>query len=72
MSGSQVYALNCVVCHGSSGEGGTGLSLIESTLSLSEITSVVANGRSGMPAWNDALSAEEIDAVSSYAKGLQQ
>ncbi|MCY4622647.1 MAG: cytochrome c [bacterium] len=68
-----MYALNCVVCHNDSGEGGTGADLRRSTLALAEITSVIVNGRGKlMPPWGEILTAAEIEAVALYVKSLQK
>ena len=44
------------------------MSLIDSTLSFSEIVSVVTNGRNGMPSFSGSLSTAEIDALVRYTR----
>ena len=69
--GGAVYAANCAACHGASGEGGIGPSLQASTVSLSQMVSIVKNGVGSMPGFAGSLSQAEIDAVSSFSVGLQ-
>ncbi|HEX5947182.1 MAG TPA: PQQ-binding-like beta-propeller repeat protein [Acidimicrobiales bacterium] len=65
MSGADVYQESCAVCHGGSGEGGTGPSLVgvDERLTRDEQIRIVRDGRGRMPAWDDELTAEEIEAV---------
>ena len=73
VDGSAVYALNCAVCHNASGEGGTGADLLQSTLALGEIMSVIIDGRGKlMPPWGEILTTAEIEAVARYVKSLQE
>ena len=70
--GQAVYESNCARCHGPDGEGGTGPELgdgaVEESLTLDEQIDVITNGRNAMPAWEDELSAEEIEAVAVYER----
>ncbi len=72
VSGGAVYAAYCAACHGASGEGGIGPSLQASTVSLSQMVSIVKNGVGSMPGFGGSLSQAEIDAVSSYSVRLQR
>jgi polyvinyl alcohol dehydrogenase (cytochrome) len=69
-SGEAVYRESCSSCHGGAGEGGTGPSLVgvDERLTREEQLGVVREGRGAMPAWEDDLSAEEIDAVVDYQR----
>ncbi|MDD9369325.1 MAG: PQQ-binding-like beta-propeller repeat protein [Acidimicrobiales bacterium] len=63
--GEDVYQESCAACHGGSGEGGTGPSLVgvDERLTRDEQITIVRAGRGRMPAWGDELTAEEIEAV---------
>lgn len=67
-----IYIRECAVCHGESGEGGTGTNLQDSRLDLPAIVKIVVEGKGLMPAWGEGLSTAEIEEVSLYAKNLQQ
>jgi len=78
--GSQIFANNCVVCHGPTGEGRVGASLSKNWPSIRPdltIQAIIENGVSGtvMPAWSDAkggpLSDDEIDALVTYILSWQ-
>jgi mono/diheme cytochrome c family protein len=68
--GERVYARSCALCHGGSGEGATGPSLVgvEDRLTIEQHRSVVQDGRARMPGWSGSLSAEEIEAVVEYER----
>jgi mono/diheme cytochrome c family protein len=66
-----VFAANCGVCHGPTGEGDYGPNLHESTLSLAEIVEVVTFGREPMESFQDLLTAAEIEAVARFVERLQ-
>jgi cytochrome c551 len=63
-----VYAQSCATCHGGTGEGGSGPSLVgvDDRLTRDEQLDVVRDGRGDMPGWEDDLTAEEIEAVVDY------
>ena len=69
-NGSEIYAAKCAACHGANGEGGIGPSLQASTMSLSQIISIMTNGQGTMPAITD-LTTDQMQAVASHAQGLQ-
>jgi mono/diheme cytochrome c family protein len=77
----ELFASNCASCHGTNRGGSIGPALIPealATLSDSEVKSTILNGRQGtlpngrqgtlMPAWNDLLTDEEIDALIQLVK----
>ena len=69
-SGEEIYQRSCASCHGGSGEGASGPSLVgvDERLSLADHLAVVRNGRGDMPAWEDTLTAAEIEAVVAYQR----
>ncbi len=71
LSGSQLYASQCAICHGGSGQGGAGPSLQTSTMSLSQITSIVRNGSGSMGGYSTKFTSSQIDLVSSFTRSLQ-
>jgi len=71
--GQQVYLAHCATCHGTKGQGGTGLKLAGKVAgnfpNIDDQIAVIQNGRSGgMPAWGKSLSADEIRAVARYER----
>ncbi len=71
VSASAVYGANCASCHGASGEGGLGPSLITSTSSTGQIAAVINNGSGSMPGYSTILSSAELDAVTRLSKNFQ-
>lgn len=71
--GAAIFQQNCAVCHGPEGEGGAGPALqgIGDHHSIEEITEVITNGQGQMPAWEDELTPEEIDAVAEFVASLE-
>jgi polyvinyl alcohol dehydrogenase (cytochrome) len=69
-AGEDVYAQSCASCHGGTGEGGSGPSLVgvDDRLTHDEHLDVVRDGRGDMPGWEDDLTAEEIEAVVDYQR----
>ncbi|MGZ4682234.1 MAG: c-type cytochrome [Acidimicrobiales bacterium] len=71
-TGQQVYKAHCQTCHGSKGQGGTGMKLAGKVATdfpnIDDQIAVIANGRSSMPAWKNSLSADEITAVARYER----
>ncbi|WP_373522586.1 cbb3-type cytochrome c oxidase N-terminal domain-containing protein [Aquiflexum sp.] len=71
-SGQKIFDTNCVACHASDGGGGIGPNLTDAYWihggSINDIFSVVKYGvvEKGMIPWQDQLSPEEIQNVSSY------
>lgn len=70
--GQEVYRKSCSSCHGADGGGGAGPKLAgnvaERYPEIADQMAVIANGRGSMPAFGDALSAEEIEAVARYER----
>lgn len=73
--GARLFAENCAVCHGASGEGRVGATLSKDWPSIRPdltVRNIIANGVPGspMPAWSEAnggpLSEEEIDGLVAY------
>lgn len=75
--GQELYEAFCIVCHGGVGEGQSmGKSLVDSQanrLTDEELLGVITNGRSGtgMAAWGDSFSEEEIFDIATYVRTLQ-
>lgn len=74
-NGLQVYATNCVACHGANGEGTTlapalNTDELRTRLSDADITRIVAQGVPGtlMSSWERALEPEAIDAVTTLVR----
>jgi alcohol dehydrogenase (cytochrome c) len=68
-AGKQVFADNCVSCHGATGHGGNGgpdLTSIPSAKNMNTVLGQVTNGGGGMPAFKGALSAKQITDVATY------
>jgi mono/diheme cytochrome c family protein len=72
MAGSEIYAKNCVSCHGEDGRKGfSGASdLSKSVLSADEAKAVISNGRNGMPAIK--MEAVQLDSVTAYIQQLKK
>jgi polyvinyl alcohol dehydrogenase (cytochrome) len=66
--GAAIYQQRCALCHSTDGTGGSGPSLVGvgDRYSVEDLHAIVRDGRNGMPAWNDVLTPEEIDAVVAY------
>jgi mono/diheme cytochrome c family protein len=70
-NGRTVYNASCANCHGPSGQGGIGPSLVASTLSASAINTVTANGSGAMPGFATILSPAELRAVVALTASMQ-
>ena len=72
VEGREIYILRCQRCHGATGKGGAGSALAGRMVTKypdpADQAEIVANGKGGMPAWRNALSAEQIDAVVRYTR----
>jgi quinohemoprotein ethanol dehydrogenase len=65
--GKDIYTTTCVVCHGPTGLGGThGGARLTRALTADGIATVLTRGRNDMPAFGSALSAEQLQDVTSY------
>jgi mono/diheme cytochrome c family protein len=72
VDGKAVFSDNCGSCHtlsaaGTSGSVGPNLDGV--SLDAAAIEGIVRDGRGGMPAFGDKLSAEEISAVAQFVAG---
>ena len=73
VAGRQVYVERCANCHGDDGGGGRGSELSDGLLierypDVAEQVAVVFEGVRGMPAFGEALSVEEIEAVTRFTR----
>ena len=71
--GAEVFRRSCSSCHGTRGQGGVGPDLhgVADRLTLDEHLEVVRSGRgSQMPAFGEALTDEEIEAVVEHERSL--
>lgn len=71
--GQKIYRSNCASCHGTKGGGGQGPKLagvVEAKYpNIDDHVAVVAHGRGGgMPAYQDRLTADQIEAVARYER----
>ena len=73
VSGVALFEANCVKCHGNDGKLGLAgaKDLSVSTLNLTEIKTIIKNGKGAMPKY-DALSEAELDALAEYISGLKK
>jgi mono/diheme cytochrome c family protein len=68
-AGKQVFADNCVSCHGATGHGGNGgpdLTSIPSAKNQNRVLAQVENGGGGMPAFKGQLTQKQINDVAAY------
>ncbi|NOZ72268.1 MAG: cytochrome c [Chloroflexi bacterium] len=70
--GAELWDIACSACHGLQGEGGFGLTIAKSGLSENKIRAAVKRGRlrSGMPAFQEQLSEEQLVALVSFVVGI--
>jgi mono/diheme cytochrome c family protein len=71
--GAALFSASCAGCHGADGGGGVGPQLsdgavLEAFPDEGDEIAVVTDGRGGMPAFGDRLSAEEIAAVVAFTR----
>ena len=65
--GKDIYTTTCIVCHGPTGLGGThGGARLTRALTPDSIATVLTKGRNDMPAFGSALSADQLQDVTSY------
>jgi alcohol dehydrogenase (cytochrome c) len=67
VSGAEIFQQACVPCHGPDGKGGHGGGApLNKVTDLAAVALTITEGRKTMPAFGGALTAEQIQAVSSY------
>lgn len=72
--GEEVFGTTCSVCHGRSGRGRVGPSLVTigHRYTYDEHLAVIRSGRGGMPSFGGTLTTEEIEAVAAFERvGLE-
>ena len=67
--GAGLFQDNCSACHGADLQGGVGPNLITSQLDADSLTTVISDGRGGMPSWRNSLSSEDIAAITDFILG---
>lgn len=70
-TGREIYVAVCQTCHGRTGGGFVGPSLVDVAERYPDITdeiAVVTNGKGQMPAFGTRLSAEQIETVVTYTR----
>jgi cytochrome c oxidase cbb3-type subunit 3 len=71
-AGKEIFAANCVGCHGANLEGGIGPSLVDTTWihggSKANILATITNGvtEKGMPNWGQMIGQEKVAKVAAY------
>lgn len=76
-AGQSIFSTNCVACHAADGGGGVGSNLTDEYWkhggSINDIFKIIKYGflEKQMPSWQDQLSPEEMQQVSSFIKTLQ-
>ncbi|MEZ4631021.1 MAG: c-type cytochrome [Deinococcales bacterium] len=68
LSGLDLFAKHCVMCHGAAGQGGASTALVGSLLAQDKarLENIIRNGRGFMPAFEVLLSADELTAIIQY------
>jgi mono/diheme cytochrome c family protein len=66
-SGGALYASDCAACHGASGG-----NLVPTTLSRSQLVSVIGAGRGGMPGFSATLTAAQMGSIADALIGWSQ
>jgi cytochrome c6 len=72
-AGKEIFEHNCARCHGIDGTKGKwgAKNLKVSTLSDTELLTLISNGKRAMPAWNQSLSQNEVILVKDHIKTLR-
>lgn len=63
---SVIYSEKCAVCHGDEGLGRTAMAVAGTSLTAAEIVETVANGASGMPAFESSLSDADLERLAEF------
>jgi mono/diheme cytochrome c family protein len=64
-----VFTVNCAICHGATANGGNGgpdLTSLPDAKDMTKVVQQVTNGGGGMPAFQAALTPQQIEDVSAY------
>ena len=71
---TSLFTMRCASCHGDDGKlGASGAKdLSISKLTDAEITSIIYNGKNGMPAFGDSFTKEQLDALVPIVKSLRK
>lgn len=74
VSAEQLYADNCMICHGKDGTAGMSgaTDLSTSVLSHTNTVDVITNGRNTMRAFSGQFSKEEIEALAKHVESLRK
>ncbi len=72
IDGALVYSANCARCHGSDGPNGKAPNLSQVKLSKAEIIDIVTKGHGHMPAFEDKLTKDEIEAVADWVASIKK
>ena len=67
----ELIRTNCTSCHGGELTGGSGPELVEKELSVEHVNAFVTNGSENMPAFEDTLTEDEIQAISEFIANLE-
>jgi len=70
-TGAGIYKASCATCHGKSGQGFVGPSLVDTAVkypAVADEIAIVTNGRNEMPAWGGRLTTEQIATVVGYTR----
>ncbi len=68
LSGEQLYAASCALCHGANGEGGSAPALVGNARAadVANVQNIITYGRGMMPGFSATLTAEQIEAVTRF------
>lgn len=75
VQGRELYANNCVSCHGSDGSGGLGRKLsngavVEAFPNVADQISLIVDGKGTMPSFRGRLTDAEVQAVVRYTREI--
>lgn len=73
-NGKAIFETKCTACHGSDGKAGImgAFDLTTSTVNHEGMVAIIKNGRNAMKAFANEMTAEEIEAVATYAESLKK
>lgn len=67
-TGAELYIGLCASCHGADGDGGAGPPLVALALSEAELSTLITEGRDGMPGFAVDLAEGDLDALVMYVQ----